>query len=482
MCIRCGAKREPIIRKNIEHLQIQRKGMVIDMHIIIVGCGNVGSTIVEKLSKEGHNITVIDTKSEAIKNITINYDVMGYVGNGAGYSIQKEAGIEEADLMIAVTDSDELNLLCCLIAKKAGGCHTIARVRNPVYSREISFIKEELGLSMVINPEDAAAMEIARILKFPSAIKIDTFAKGRVELVKYRIEEGSVLCDQALKNISSKLKCDVLVCTVERGEDVYIPDGNFILRAKDEISVVGTVKNGMLFFKKLGVPRARAKNAFIVGGEETAYYLAKQLISIGISVKIVEKDRARCEELSELLPQATLIYGDGTDKDLLMEEGLPQAESFVALTNFDEENIMLSLYVKSISKAKLITKVHRISYDELIGGMELGSIIYPKYITAESIVKHVRALHNSIGSNIETLYRMNNDRVEALEFIVKEDSPVVGIPLLEQNLKPNILICCINHKGNIITPGGQSKISVGDTVVIVTTTTGLHDIKDILKG
>ena len=234
MCIRCGAKREPIIQKNIEHLQIQRKGMVIDMHIIIVGCGNVGSTIVEKLSKEGHNITVIDTKSEAIKNITINYDVMGYVGNGAGHSIQKEAGIEEADLMIAVTDSDELNLLCCLIAKKAGGCHTIARVRNPVYSREISFIKEELGLSMVINPEDAAAMEIARILKFPSAIKIDTFAKGRVELVKYRIEEGSVLCDQALKNISSKLKCDVLVCTVERGEDVYIPDGNFILRAKDE--------------------------------------------------------------------------------------------------------------------------------------------------------------------------------------------------------------------------------------------------------
>lgn len=210
--------------------------------------------------------------------------------------------------------------------------------------------------------------------------------------------------------------------------------------------------------------------------------MAKQLISIGISVKIVEKDRARCEELSELLPQATLIYGDGTDKDLLMEEGLPQAESFVALTNFDEENIMLSLYVKSISKAKLITKVHRISYDELIGGMELGSIIYPKYITAESIVKHVRALHNSIGSNIETLYRMNNDRVEALEFIVKEDSPVVGIPLLELNLKPNILICCINHKGNIITPGGQSKISVGDTVVIVTTTTGLHDIKDILKG
>ena len=219
----------------------------------------------------------------------------------------------------------------------------------------------------------------------------------------------------------------------------------------------------------------RAKSAFIVGGGETAYYLAKQLISIGVSVKIVERDIARCEELSELLPQAMLIHGDGTDRNLLMEEGLPNAEAFVALTNMDEENIMLSLFVKSISKAKLITKVHRIAYDEIIGGLELGTVIYPKYITAESIVKHVRALHNSIGSNIETLYRMSNDRVEALEFIVKEDSPVVGIPLQELRLKPNMLICSINHKGNIITPGGQSEIAVGDTVVIVTTITGLHD-------
>lgn len=451
------------------------------MNIIIVGCGNVGSTIVEKLSKEGHNIVVIDTKSDAIKNVSINFDVMGYVGNGASYSIQSEAGIENADLMIAVTGSDELNLLCCLIAKKAGGCYTIARVRNPVYSREINFIKEELGLSLVINPEDAAAMEIARLLKFPSAIKIDTFAKGRIELVKYRIEEGSALCDQPLKDISAKMKCDVLVSMVERGDDVYIPDGNFILRAKDAISIVGSVRNSIQFFKKLRVPTMRAKNAFIVGGGETAYYLAKQLISIGIAVKIVERDKERCEELSELLPQAAVIYGDGTDRNLLLEEGALTAESFVALTNFDEENIMLSLFVKHISKAKLITKVHRISYDEIIGGLELDSIIYPKYITAESIVKHVRALQNSIGSNIETLYRLSNDRVEALEFLVKEDSPVIGIPLLEMRLKPNILICSINHKGNVIIPGGQNKIAVGDTVVIITTTTGLHDIKDILK-
>lgn len=452
------------------------------MQIIIVGCGNVGGTLAEQLSKEGHNITVIDTKSDVVHNVSNTFDIMGVIGNGAGYSVQKEAGIEEADLLIAVTGSDELNLLCCVIAKKAGNCHTIARVRNPVYSREINFIKEELGLSMVINPEDAAAMEIARVLKFPSAIKIETFAKGRVELVKYRIEEGSALCDQSLKNISARMKCDVLISTVERGDEVYIPDGNFILRARDEISIVGSARNSMLFFRKLGVPTTRAKDAFIVGGGETAYYLAKQLIAIGIDVKIVEKDKKRCEELSELLPQAMLIYGDGTDRNLLLEEGMPQAESFVALTNFDEENIMLSLFVKSISRAKLITKVHRIAYDEIIEELDLGSVIYPKYITAESIIKYVRAMQNSIGSNIETLYRMNNDRVEALEFVVKEDSPVIGIPLIDLNLKPNILICCINHKGNIITPGGQSKIAVGDTVIIVTTLTGLHDIKNILKS
>lgn len=451
------------------------------MQIIIVGCGNVGSTLAEQLSKEGHNITIIDTKSDVVKHVSNTFDIMGVVGNGAGYSIQMEAGIENADLLIAVTSSDELNLLCCLIAKKAGGCHTIARVRNPVYSREINFIKEEMGLSMVINPEDAAAMEIARVLKFPSAIKIDTFAKGKIELVKYRIEENSVLCDQALKNVSAKYKSEVLVSMVERDEDVFIPGGNFVLRAKDEISVIGSARNTVQFFKKLGVTTTKAKSAFIVGGGETGFYLASQLLSIGVKVKIVERDKGRCEELSELLPQAMVICGDGTDRELLLEEGVAQAGAFVALTNLDEENIMLSLYVKSISKAKLITKVHRIAYDKIIGELDLGSVIYPKFITAEIIIKYVRAMQNTIGSNIETLYRMNNDRVEALEFVVKEDSPVLGIPLQELKLKPNLLISCINHKGNVVIPRGQSIIKAGDTVVIVTTMTGLHDIKDILK-
>jgi len=451
------------------------------MRIIIVGCGNVGATLTEQLSKEGHNITVVDTKERAVRDISNNFDVMGIVGNGASFSVQTEAGVESSDLLIAVTDSDELNLLCCLIAKKAGGCHTIARVRNPVYSREIGYIKEELGLSMVINPEFAAAMEIGRVLKFPSAVEIDTFAKGRVELIRYRIKEGSILHDMPLKDISQKLHCDVLVCVVERGEEIVIPGGDFVLQEKDTISIVASSQNAMQFFKKLGAATTRAKDVIIVGGGETSYYLARQLLAMGVKVKIIEHDKKRCEELSELLPQALIIYGDGTDRELLLEEGMVHTEAFVSMTNFDEENIMLTLFAKRLSKAKLITKVHRIAYDEIIDELDLGTIIYPKYITAESIIQYVRAMQNSIGSNIETLYRLNNNRVEALEFVVKEDSPVVGIPLQKLNLKKNILICCISHKGNIIAPRGQSVISVGDTVVIVTIITGLHDIKDILK-
>lgn len=451
------------------------------MQIIIVGCGNVGSTLAEQLSSEGHSITIIDVDNQKLQNLANNYDVMGVIGNGASFAVQKEAGVETAHLLIAVTGSDEVNLLCCLIAKKAGDCHTIARVRNPIYNMEIGYIKEELGLSMVINPELTAAAEMGRLLKFPSALTIDTFTKGRVEVVKYRVEEDSALCDLSLKDIPGKLKSDVLICSVVRGEEVHIPDGNFVIRAKDEISIVGTTQKTTAFFKKLGVPVTRAKNVMIIGGGEMAFYLSKQLVAMGIQVKIIEKDKERCDELCELLPQAMIIQGDGTDRDLLMEEGLPQMEAFVALTNFDEENIMLSLFAKSVSKAKLITHVHRISYDEIIDGLEIGSVIYPKYLTAAHIIKYVRAMDNSLGSNIETLYRLNDNRTEALEFSIKEDCPVVGIPLQDLQIKSGILICTINHRGNISIPGGQSIIQVGDTVIVVTTKTGLNDIRDILK-
>lgn len=451
------------------------------MKIVIVGCGNVGTALVEQLSREGHNITVVDEKEDLVQGIANTYDVMGIAGNGAVYSVQLEAGVGEADLLIAVTGKDELNLLCCLIARKAGGCHTIARVSNPVYYKEIAFIKEELGLSLVINPQHAVAMEMARLLKFPSALEIDTFTKGRVELVKYKIPDNSVLCDMQLKDVSSRFKSAVLICVAERGEEVHIPDGNFALKAGDNITIVAASKKIAAFFKKLGVPTMRAKDAMLIGGGGTSYYLATILLDMGVKVKIVDKSRARCEELCELVPDAMIICGDGTERELLLEEGLAKAESVVSMMDFDEENIMLSLYAKSISKAKIITRVHRIAYDEIIENLNLGSIVYPKNITAENIIKFVRAMQNSMGSNIESLYKLNDNRVEALEFIIREDCPLVGIPLQELKLKKNILVCSINHKGSISTPGGQSVICVGDTVVIVTTRTGFHDIRDILE-
>ena len=451
------------------------------MQIIIVGCGNVGTTIAQQLSKEGHNITVIDMDGHKVEAVANHYDVMGIVGNGASFSVQNEAGIEKADLMIAVTASDELNMLSCLIAKKAGDCSTIARVRNPLYNKEIAFIKEELGLSMVINPEYAAACEIARLLKFPSAIKVDTFAKGRMELLKCKINEGSILHGRPLTYLSSGLHCDVLICTVQRGDEVFIPDGNFELREKDVISVVASPKKANEFFRKIGMATKRIKSCMIIGGGETTYYLAQQLLPMGIEIKIIEQNKERCNELSELLPQALVIHGDGTDRNLLYEEGLPRIHAFVSWTSMDEENIMLSLFAKSVSKAKTITKVHRIDYDEIIENLDLGSVLYPKNITAEYILQYVRARQNSIGSNIETLYQLIEDKVEALEFRVSKQSKLVGVPLKELRLKENLLIAGINRKRMSITPGGQDTIEVGDTVVVVTTNQGFHDLEDILR-
>lgn len=451
------------------------------MRIIIVGCGNVGTAIAEQLSYEGHNITVVDVNEKLVNGVSDAYDVLGVVGNGASLNIQREAGVDNADLLIAVTGADELNLLCCLIARKAGGCHTIARVSNPVYSREIGFIKEELGLSMIINPQMAAAQEIGRLLKFPSALKVDSFAKSRVELVIYKVPEDSALCGVKLRDLTAKVKCNVLIPIVERGEEVMIPDGEFELAAGDEITIVSPAENTIDFFKKMGDPTSVTRDIMMIGGGTTTIYLARQLLNMGVKVKIVEQDPARCEELTEMLPKALVICGDATDKELLIEEGLKTVGAFASMTNFDEENIMLTLFAKSLSKAKLFTKVHRISYDEIIESLGVGSVIYPKYITAEEIIKYVRAMKNSIGSNIETLYRLNDNRVEALEFQIREDSPVVGIPLKELNLKKNMIIGCITHKGKVEMPTGNSVIKVNDMVILITTTTGLHDIRDALR-
>ena len=452
------------------------------MNIIIAGCGKVGRALAEQLSREKHDITVIDRKPEAIQQITNIADVRGVVGNGASFEIQMDAGIDTADLMIAVTDADEVNLLCCLIAKKAGGCQTIARVRNPVYHHEIHHIKDELGLSMVINPEWAAAMEMARLLRFPSAIDIDTFANGRIELLRFQLEEQNPLCNNKIKDLHMLSRCEVLICIVERGNEVLIPSGEVELKAGDMISVVASPVNASRFFKTIGIETNQVKNTMIIGGGKISFYLAKRLLEMGIQVKIIEKDREACERLCEILPKAMIINGDGTDRELLAEEGLAKAEGFAALTNMDEENVMLALYAKSMSKAKKITKVNRNTFDTIIGSLNIGSLIYPKHITSETILQYVRAMQNSIGSNVETLYRLVDGNAEALEFVIKGKSEVTDIPLQELQLKPHILVCAINRKGKIIIPKGQDCIQEGDSVVIITTDCGAYkDIRDIMK-
>lgn len=451
------------------------------MNIIIIGCGKVGTALAQQLGREDHNITVIDTQYRMVQKATNLADVRGVCGNGASYSIQKEAGIETANLMIAVTSADEVNLLCCLIAKKAGGCQTIARVRNPIYHREISYIKEELGLSMVINPELASAKEAARLLQFPSAIEIDTFAQGRIELLRFRIPQGSPLCNQMLKDLSILSKYEVLFCILERGNQVVIPDGFVELRANDTVSMVVSSANANRFFHAIGIETNQVKNTIIVGGGKISYYLARQLLNMGVHVKLIERNRTKCDELCELLPNATIICGDGTDQELLEEEGLSEAEGFAAFTNIDEENVMLSLYAQTASHAKMITKVSTIAYDNIINSLDIGSTINPKHITTESILQYVRAMQNSLSSNVETLYRLIDGRAEALEFIIRESGPVTDTPLQALKLRENLLVCAIYRSGRILIPKGQDMLMVGDSVVVITTNCGLKDIRDILE-
>ena len=451
------------------------------MRIIIVGCGKIGLSIIKQLVIEKHDITVIDKNQEVINDITNNYDVMGLVGNGASYSVQKDAGVDRTDLLIAVTGSDEINLLCCLFAKKAGNCNTIARVRDPLYSKEIQYIKDELGLSMIINPEYAAAVEISRLLRFPSADKIDTFAKGRVELLNLVITEDSPFVNKTLIDVAKRVLSDILICTVERGDDIFIPNGAFILRANDKITIVASAVNSREFFTKIGYDTHQVKDTMIIGGGTMTYYLAEILLKMGIKVKIVEVNREKCETLSENLPRATIINGDATNQEILIEEGINGCDSFVSLTGIDETNIILSLFAKTRTQGKIVTKIDRISFDDIINTFNVGSLIYPDKIAADYIVSYVRAMQNSIGSNVETLIKLNGGRVEALEFKILKGSPVIGIPLMQLNLKRDILIGCINRRGTIIIPKGQNTIEEGDTVIVVTTKSGLSDIKDILE-
>ena len=451
------------------------------LKIIIVGCGKVGANLVDQLSKEGHDITVIDKKAEKIQDITNIYDVMGLVGNGASYSTQMEAGIEETDLIIAVTDSDELNLLCCTVAKRVGKCAAIARVRTPDYSEETGYLREKLGLALIINPELEAAREVARILYLPTALEVNSFAHGQAELVKFKVPEGNLLNGLSLAYLGKNITNDILICAVERNGEVYMPNGDFVLHSGDVVSFVSERHIARDFLKQIGLATRQVKDTMIIGASKAAYYLAKELLNMGISVKIIEKEKENCESLSVKLPKAIIINGDGTDPDILKEEGIETVQSFIPLTGIDEENIMLTLYAKQVSKAKVVTKINRVNYKQVINNLDLGSLVYPKYITSEAIIAYVRAKKNSMGSNIETLYHMFDSRVEAIEFIVEENSKVSGVPIKDLKLKKDVLISFINHNGHIIIPTGNDEIEDGDTVMIVTKNTGFTDIDDIVR-
>lgn len=452
------------------------------MKIIIVGCGKVGTELAAVLSREGNDVMIIDRNETVVDELCDKYDIMGTVGNGASYTVQKEAEIETADLLIAVTGSDELNLLCCLTARMAGeDVHTIARLRNPEYRAEVPFLKEELGLAMVINQEETAAREIARILKFPSAIEIDTFAKGRVEVLRFKIPAGSMLDGLNLIEMHAKLRCDVLVCTVERAGQIQIPYGEFVLSSGDVISIVADAANEENFFRKIGIQTNKVKNTMIVGGGDIAFYLAQMLSEYGIKVKLIERRLERCEVLSEQLPKATIIHGDGSDQQLLLEEGLDETEGFVALTDFDEENVILSLYARKNGVRKIVTKINRIAFDEVIDELDLDSTIHPRSLTAEYILQYVRARKNSMGSNVEAMHWIVDNKAEALEFHINESFRRTGIPLSELSLRKNVLLACIYRDGRMILPRGKDVIRTADTVIVVTTDSGLNDINDIFR-
>ena len=458
--------------------QEKRKGY--SMKIVLVGGGKVGTALARQLSEEGHNVTVIDTNKARVEHIGESYDVMSILGNGSSITTLSEAGVEEADVFIAVTGSDELNLLCCMFAKKAGHCHAIARVRNPSYSHELDFIKKQIGIS-AINPEMAAAKEISHLLRFPGASKIDTFAGGRVRLIKFALTERQGLDGVAIYEIPTRLKSDILVCAVERDGGVIIPNGNFVLQNGDQVTFLATQEKAHEFFQRINMPVRPVRNALIVGGGAIAYYLSQELLENHVRVRIVERDPARCNVLAESLPEAQILNEDGSNRDFLLSEGLESTEAFVALTNIDEENVLLTLFAKKHSKGKLVTKINRLEFDDILAGLDLGSIVYPKYMTCDYIVQYVRALQNEAGNNIKTLYRILDDRVEALEFTVHEESRATGVPLSQLHLKKNLLLCCITRGDNILIPRGGDQIQVGDNVIVVTLEHGLHDLRDIVE-
>lgn len=451
------------------------------MKMVIIGNGKAGSSLASMLANEGHDVTVVDINAAALERTQNTEDVMCIEGNGIDADVLKDAAVNKAGIVIAATNYDEVNLLCCLIAKKLGAKRTISRVRNPEYYKQIDIIRDDLELSMAINPDIITADEILRVLITPDAAKVEVFEKGRMELVEYKIPDNSPILDCSLLEIYKKTKIKFLICAVQRDSEIYIPGGNFVLRAGDRISIAATHKDIEQFFRMSGSVKDKVKSCMIVGGGRIGYYLTRGLLGMGMHVKIIENDLEQCRKLAQMFPKASVIHGDGTDQDLLLEEGIRDADAFVAITGIDEENIIMSLYVKNNSNAKVVTKVNRDSYVKLASQIGMDCIIYPKYLTTNSVLAYVRSLDNT-ESNIESIYHIVDNRVEAAEFKIKENIPkLIGIPLKELKLKKNMLICSVIRGRQVIIADGNTTIELGDLVVVVSKEHRFSDIRDILE-
>ncbi len=437
------------------------------MKIVVVGDGKVGFALTQQLSQEGHDLTVIERDAAVLERTMEQLDVMGVSGNGASLEVQRSAGVMNNDLLIAVTSADEINLLCCILARKLGCPQTIARVRNPEYAQQVRFLQKELGLSMTINPERATAHAVFRVLQFPSFLKLDAFASGRVELVELRVRKGEKLDGIPLKELYEIAKVRVLVCSVDRGGEIVIPGGNFTLRADDTIAVTAATKDLAQLIKNLGISTQKIHNVMIIGGSRIALYLAQELIDSRINVKIIERDAARCRMLSESLPKAIVIHGDGGQQNLLEMESIQSMDAVVTLTGVDEENLVISMYADYVGVPKTVTKINRMELSAVFKDRGAGSLISPKQLTASEIARYVRALGNKTGGSMITLHGIMGGKAEAMEFLADKGTLYLSTPLSKLNLKPNLLITCINRSGRIIIPRGSDTIEAGDTVVVV---------------
>lgn len=451
------------------------------MIIVIIGLGTIGKTILKSLSGEGHTVTIIDEDKNRIESLIEKYDVLGIVGNGASMDIQNEANVSEADLVIALTRSDELNILACLVAKKVGAQNTIARVRNPDYRKQITEMKDDLGISMVVNPERETANEIFNIVNLPSVAQIEHFAEGKVSLVEVVAEKGCSLIGETLISLGKKLTTKVLICAVQRGDEVIIPSGNFMIREGDKIHFTSNAKMLGDFLAEVNLVKSPFKNIMIVGGGRIGFYLADSLAKKKYKVKLIENDPANAEELAEFLPRVTVVCGNGTKHDLLIEEGIEAMDAFVALTDIDEENMIVSMFANKKKVKKTITQIKSNDLYGMLDELGINNNVSPKQIVASRIISYIRALANTVGSNVLTLYQLVNNQVEALEFAAKKQERIYDKPLKELKIKKDCLIACIIRKDEVIIPNGDSEINLGDNVIVVTTHKNFDDLTDVFE-